>query len=46
MQYLLQGIDRTQQLSGMGSQAEVEESLFFFPLVGALNSLARRIVLV
>ena len=45
MQYLLQGIDRTQQLSGMGNQAEVEESLFFFPLVGALNSLARRIVI-
>jgi hypothetical protein len=45
MQYLLQGIDRTQQLSGMGSQAEVEESLFFFPLVGALNSLARGIVM-
>ena len=44
MQYLKSGLEnKTEELSG-NTNINVEEPLFFYPLVGALNKLAFKIV--
>lgn len=44
-QYLSTGINiRKEELSNLGDQLNIDETLFFFPLIGVLNNLAYQIV--
>ena len=44
-QYLMQGIEsKTKNDLANNTKARVEETLFFYPLVGALNNLASKVV--
>lgn len=45
LQFLMQGLDeKTENDLGKNTKEKVEETLFFYPLVGALNNLASRTV--